>query len=206
MNAGIALALVLALLLLLGVAVFVGVVSFNALVVQRQQVDKAWANIDVALRQRHDELPSLVDAVRGQMGFEQATLRRVTEARAAWAPDAPIPAQASVSDETSRAVRGLFATVERYPELHSDANVMALQAEIARLETVIADRRELYNDTVNRYNTRIGQVPWTFVASTLGWQRRPFFHAEAGDEARPSVDLTGEGPDPGPDPGPTSGS
>ncbi|HYL40171.1 MAG TPA: LemA family protein, partial [Candidatus Binatus sp.] len=187
MNPGLAAALLFALLLLVAVVVFLGVVTFNALVAMRQQVDKAWANIDVALRQRHDELPNLVDAVRGQLGFEQATLQRVTAARAAWAPEAPVPSQARVSEETSRAVRRLFGVVERYPQLHSDANVMALQAEIERLETVIADRRELYNDSVNRFNTRIAQLPGIVVASALGWDRRPFFTADPGDATRPST-------------------
>ncbi len=195
MSAGLAAALTFAVLVLLAIVIFVGVVTFNSLVALRQQVDKAWANIGVALRQRHDELPNLVDAVRGQMAFEQATLQRVTEARAAWAPDAPIPNQASVSDQTSQAVRGLLAVVEQYPQLHSDADVMALQSEIGRLEMVIADRRELYNDSVNRFNTRIAQLPGMLVASALGWQRRPFFRADPGDEARPSTGLaTGESP------------
>jgi LemA protein len=189
MSGILAAALLFALAIVLAIVLFVGVVTFNALVALRQQVDKAWANIGVALRQRHDELPNLVEAVRGQMGFEQATLQRVTEARAAWAPDASIPTQATVSEATSRAVRDLFAVVERYPELHSDTNVMALQSEIARLETVIADRRELYNDSVNRYNTRIAQLPGAIVASTLGWPRRPFFAATPGDEVRPPTEL-----------------
>lgn len=180
------------------ILVYLAFVTFNSLVALRQQVDKAWANIDVALRQRHDELPNLVQAVRGQLAFEQATLQRVTEARAAWSPDASIPRKATVSEATSRAVHGLFAVVERYPELRSDSNVMALQAEIQRLETVIADRRELYNDSANRYNTTIAQLPGVLVASALGWQRRPFFTAEPGDELRPSTALDPDEPDPKP--------
>jgi LemA protein len=182
-------ALLFAFAVFLVVVVVVGVLTFNALVALRQQIDKAWANIGVALRQRHDELPNLVAAVRGQLGFEQATLQRVTAARAAWAPEAPIPAQATVSDATSSAVRSLFAVVEQYPNLHSNANVMALQSEIQRLETVIADRRELYNDSVNRFNTRIAQLPGAPVAYLLGWQGRPFFKADPGDEVLPATAL-----------------
>lgn len=184
--------------LVVAILLYLAFVTFNSLVALRQQVDKAWANIDVALRQRHDELPNLVQAVRGQLAFEQATLQRVTEARAAWSPDASIPRKATVSEATSRAVHGLFAVVERYPGLRSDSNVMALQAEIQRLETVIADRRELYNDSANRYNTTIAQLPGVLVASALGWQRRPFFTAEPGDELRPSTALDPDEPDPKP--------
>lgn len=189
MSGGLVAALLFAVVVVLVVVMVVGVLAFNALVGLRQQVDKAWANIDVALRQRHDELPNLVAAVRGQLDFEQTTLQRVTAARAAWAPDAPIPSQATVSDATSRAVRSLFAVVERYPNLHSDANVMGLQGEVARLETTIADRRELYNDCVNRFNTRIAQLPGAPVAYLLGWQGRPFFKADPGDAAPPSTEL-----------------
>jgi LemA protein len=72
----------------------------------------------------------------------------------------------------------LFATVERYPEIKSAGNVLSLQEEIERLETMIADRRELYNDQIYRYNARIGQVPAVFLASLFGWRSRPFFDAE----------------------------
>ena len=82
-------------------------------------------------------------------------LEEVTRPRAAYPPDEPIPRQAATSEATTGAVRQLFAVVERYPEIKSAANVLALQAEIERLEDVIADRRELYNDQVYRYNTRI---------------------------------------------------
>ena len=112
------------------------------------------------------------------MAWEQAVLTEVTEARAAYSPTAPIPEQAATSAATTAAVRSLFATVERYPEVKSAANVLALQEEIERLEEMIADRRELYNDQVYRHNTRIAQVPAVFLAWVFGWRARPFFEAE----------------------------
>jgi LemA protein len=178
-----------ALAVLAAIVAFLGIATYNAIVALLRRIDKAWANIDVALQQRHDELPNLVAAVRGVMTFEQQTLERVTSARAAYSRDAPIPEQAATSDETTRAVRQLFAVVERYPELRSAGNVASLQAEIARLETVIADRRELYNDQVYRYNTRIAQLPAVVLAATFGWLPRPFFGTADTDRARPSVDL-----------------
>jgi hypothetical protein len=142
----------------------------------RQRIDKAWANIDVILKQRHDQLPALVAAVRGLMAFEQDVLTEVTRARAAYVPTAPIPAQAGVSEQTSTALRTLFATIERYPDITSAGNVADLQAEIERLEEMIADRRELYNDQVYRYNTRIAQVP-TNAPRRSGWRPCDFFSA-----------------------------
>ena len=155
----------------------------------RQRIDKAWANIDVVLKQRHDQLPNLVAAVRGLMTFERDVLTQVTEARAAYSPTAPIHDQAATSDVTSSAVRSLFAVVERYPELKSQGNVADLQDQIERLEAMIADRRELYNDQVYRYNTAIGQVPGVLLAAILGWRAREFFAADPADIARPDTTL-----------------
>ncbi len=177
-------------LIVLGLVVaFLGIATYNAIVALLRRIDKAWANIEVALQQRHDELPNLVSAVRGVMAFERDTLERVTRARAAYSPKAPIPEQAATSDETSQAIRQLFAVVERYPEIRSAGNVASLQAEIERLENVIADRRELYNDQVYRYNTRIGQLPGVLLAGSCGWQPRPFFATTPGDRVAPAVDV-----------------
>jgi len=175
--------------LLVAIAGFIVLTNYNAVVALRQRIDKAWANIDVALKQRHDQLPNLVAAVRGVMAFEQDVLTEVTRARAAYSPTAPIHEQAAVSDETSSAVRSLFAVVEDYPDLKSHANVADLQDEIERLEAMIADRRELYNDQVYRYNTRIAQVPVVFLAPIFGWHSRDFFAADPGDAVTPDTSL-----------------
>jgi LemA protein len=174
-------------LLVLVVAGFVGVVVYNAVVGLRTRVDKAWGNVEVVLRQRHDQLPALVDAVRDIMAFEQEVLAEVTRQRARYAPDAPIPEQGAVAAATTSAVRSLFAVVEQYPALRSHENVLRLQAEIQRLEGQLADRRELYNDQVYRYNTTIAQVPAVLLASLFGWRSRPFFDADAA--GTPAVDL-----------------
>ncbi len=184
-----ALAALFAVGLVIVVAGFTVLTTYNAVVALQQRIDKAWANIDVALRQRHDQLPNLVAAVRGVMAFEQAVLGDVTRARAAYAPTAPIHDQAAVSDATSSAVRSLFAVVENYPDLKSQANVADLQDEIERLEEMIADRRELYNDQVYRYNTRIAQVPGLFIAPIFGWRSREFFAAEPHETANPDTYL-----------------
>ena len=178
-----------AIVLVVVIVGFVLVTTYNAVVALRNRIRKAWANVDVALKQRHDQLPNLVEAVRGVMAFEQDVLEEVTRARAAYAAEDPIPRQAAVSDQTSAAVRSLFAVVERYPEVRSGANVAALQAEIARLEDVIADRRELYNDQVFRYNTRIAQVPTNVLAGIFGWTPEPFFAADGAERERPAVDI-----------------
>ena len=183
------LAATFALTVLAVIVVFVIVTTYNSIVGLVQRIDKAWANIDVSLRQRHDELPNLVAAVRGIMAYEQSVLEEVTRLRAAYQPDAPIAEQAVTSEATTAAVRSLFAVVERYPDIKSQRNVAALQDEIARLEAIIADRRELYNDSVYRYNTRIAQLPAVLVAWLFSWTARPFFKTDPADGERPKVDL-----------------
>lgn len=170
-------------------ALFLVVVTYNRVVGLLQRVDKAWANVDVALKQRHDELPNLVSAVRGLMAYERDVLERVTALRAAYDDHAAIPRQAATSEATTGAVRQLFAVVERYPEIRSAGNVRELQDEIERLEELIADRRELYNDQVFRYNTAIATIPTVLVAGWFGWRPRPFFDAEDAVDVRPEVDL-----------------
>jgi len=168
---------------------FLFITTYNAIVAAKLRIAKAWANIDVSLKQRYNELPNLVEAVRGVMQFEQDTFERVARLRAAYSDSEPIPRQAATSEATSEAIRSLFAVVENYPVLRSAENVRALQEEISRLEDVIADRRELYNDQVFRYNTRIAQVPASIVAGPMGWTPAPFFKADDDERARPSVEL-----------------
>ena len=168
---------------------FVAVTTYNAVQSLRLRIDKAWANIEVVLKQRHDQLPALVAAVRGQLAFEQEVLTEVARARSLYSSTEPIPDQAVHSDQTTSAVRSLFAVVERYPDLKSQQNVLDLQDEIERLEAMIADRRELYNDQVYRYNTRISTLPTMLLAPLFGWRRRDFFAATPEEAVPPSTTL-----------------
>ena len=179
------------------VSLFLVVTTYNSVVALRTRIDKAWGNVEVALKQRYDQLAELVAAVRDVMAFEQAVLVEVARQRARYAPQAPIAEQGAVSAATSQAVRSLFAVVENYPEVRSQGNVLRLQGEIERLEQQIADRRALYNDQVYRYNATIAQVPAVVLAGFLGWLPRAFFDAEPAADQRPSVELRArEDPDP----------
>ena len=183
------LAAAFAVAVLIGVGGFIVLTSYNAIVALRQRSDKAWSNIDVVLKQRHDQLPALVAAVRGVMTFEQDVLTEVTRARAAYSPTEPIPDKAAHAEATTAAVRSLLAVVEAYPALKSQQNVLDLQDEIERLESMIADRRELYNDQVYRYNTRISTLPTLPLAWAFGWKPREFFAATPEETIRPESAL-----------------
>ena len=107
----------------------------------------------------------------------------------ATSPRRPIHDQAVVSEATSHAVRSLFAVVERYPELRSHENVMALQEEIERLETLIARRRELFNEQVYQYNATIQQVPAVLLRPLFGWKAVDSFSASDEERRRPEASI-----------------
>jgi LemA protein len=167
-------------LLIVGVAIYV-VILYNELVRLRNDNDRAWANIDVLLKQRHDEIPNLVETVKGYMQHEQQTLLAVTQARAASMNAASVRQKAQADLMMTGALRGLFGVAENYPQLRANENFLKLQNRISELEERIADRREFFNDDVNTYNTRIGQIPTVFVASFMNLKPRDMFKVSEED-------------------------
>src|ERR1700685_3299531 len=163
------------------------VILYNELVRLRNDNDRAWANIDVLLKQRHDEIPNLVETVKGSMQHEQQTLVAVTRARAASMNAASIGQKATADLIMTGALRGLFAVAENYPQLKANENFLKLETRISELEDRIADRREFFNDDVNTYNTRIGQLPEVFVASFMNLKPRSMF--KVSEEDRELVEV-----------------
>src|ERR1700728_3511686 len=177
----------LAFFLFLAGAFLYAVILYNELVRLRNENDRAWANIDVLLKQRHDEIPNLVETVKGYMQHEQQTLVAVTQARAGSMNAASIGQKAQADLTMTVALRGLFAVAENYPQLKANENFLKLQNRISELEERIADRREFFNDDVNTYNTRIGQIPEVFLASFMSLKPRSMF--KVSDEDRKLVEV-----------------
>ena len=165
------------------------IILYNELVRLRNDNDRAWANIDVLLKQRHDEIPNLVETVKGYMQHERETLEAVTQARAASMSAASIGQKAQAEWMLRGALQGLFAVAENYPQLKANENFLRLQARISELEERIADRREYFNDDVNTYNTRIRQVPQIFVATLMGLKPREFFRVSDDERNQVAVSL-----------------
>lgn len=180
------------LLFAVGVGIY-AVILYNELVRLRNDNDRAFANIDVLLKQRHDEIPNLVETVKGYMQHEQQTLVALTQARAASMNAASINQKAQADVQMTGALRGLFAVAENYPQLKANENFLKLQARISELEDRIADRREFFNDDVNTYNTRIGQIPEVFIASFMELKRRDLFKVAEEDRQPVQVKFQGAG-------------
>jgi LemA protein len=178
----------IAVFFLLGAAAAIyAAIVYNGLVRLQNEIRRAWANIDVLLKQRHDEVPNLVACVKGYMDHESQTLEAVTQARAASMNAASIPQKAQADLLMTGALRSFFAVAEGYPQLKANQNFLALQNRISELEERIADRREFFNDDVNTYNTSIAPLPEVFLARLMKLQRQDMFLVN--EQERQQVDV-----------------
>ena len=153
-------------------AFFVGI--YNNLVQVRNNVDKAWNNIDVILLQRNEELTKLIDTCRGYMKHEADLLERITEMRTRYAHEKEIAQKADVENQLQGSLSQLRHVWEAYPQLRATENFQQVQGRVSAIESTIADRREHFNDSVNIYNIRIETFPDVLVARLFGYDRKPF--------------------------------
>lgn len=179
--------------ILVGLSVLIigyAVIIYNNLVRLKHGISKAWANIDVLLKQRHDELPKLVETCKQYMQYEQDTLERVMRARSAVASareQGDVGALGGAETELRLGLGNLFAVAEAYPELKANESFRHLQQRITGLENSIADRREYYNEAVNNNNVRIEQFPDVLLARRFGFG--PAELLEFSEEQKRDVDL-----------------
>jgi LemA protein len=159
------------LLILLGVVIISFLINlYNKLVMLKFNVDKAYGNIDVVLKQRADEIPNLVTVAKHFMNYEEKLLSRLTELRTFYNNSTDADKRTEFANETSKALSSFFAVSENYPELKSNNNFLELQKRISDLENKIADRREFFNDSVNLYNIGIHEFPNVILAKMLGYK------------------------------------
>ncbi|MGC2165471.1 MAG: LemA family protein [Gallionella sp.] len=169
---------------------FYTVSLYNHLVSVKHAVAKAWANIDVLLKQRHDELPKLVEVCKQSQQIEQKTLQQVIAARSQVQQarqDQDIPALGQAEGMLRMGLGNIFAVAEAYPELKANENFMQLQQRITSLENAIADRRELYNDTVNINNAQIEVFPANIIARAFNFPEKPLLEFASAEKA--DVDM-----------------
>jgi len=158
-----------------------GISIYNSLIRLKHNIEKAWSNIEVLLRQRNAELTKLMNSVKGYMKFERKVLTEVTKARTAFLKAKTVKAKAVADNMMSSVLKSIFAVAEAYPKLRSSENFMQFQNRISEIEDSISDRREFYNDSVNTYNIRIHQIPYVFVANMLSYTKKELFKANKAD-------------------------
>ena len=175
---------------ILAALAFYGIAIYNGLVNLKHAVSKAWANIDVLLKQRHDELPKLVETCKQYMQYEQETLERVMQARAAVSSArerGDVGALGGAESQLRLGLGNLFAVAEAYPDLKANQTFQHLQGRISGLENSIADRREYYNESVNNNNVRIEQFPDLIVARLFNFKAAELL--EFSEEEKRDVDM-----------------
>jgi LemA protein len=185
------LAAIIVILVIVVVVVLFFVFAFNGAVRLRNRVDSAWSQISVQLQRRHDLIPNLVETVKGYAAHESSTLEAVTAARtsAVQAQQAGPAQQAQAENVLSGALRQLFALSESYPDLKANQNFLNLQEELTSTEDRIAYSRQFYNDSVQKYNTKIQTFPTVVVAGMFNFSKREFFEAEQGSAEVPKVQF-----------------
>ncbi len=166
------------------------ILIYNNLVALKHNVSKAWANVDVLLKQRHDELPKLVETCKQYMNYEKDALEAIINARSAVSTareKTDVKALGAAETQLRLGLGNLFALAEDYPELKANESFQHLQSRITGLEHDIADRREFYNDSVNIKNIRIEQFPDIVVARSMGF--KPADLLEFAEAEKADVDM-----------------
>ena len=185
-------------LLLLVVAMSLQSCNYNALVEQEENVDKAWAEVDNQYQRRMDLIPNLVATVQGYVKHEEATLTSVVEARSKASSitlnanelsDEALANFQAAPYELSRGLGRLMAVAESYPDLKANENFMALQDQIEGTENRIAVARRNFNEAAQEYNANIRKFPTVIYAGWFGFEKKPYFKAQAGAETAPRVQF-----------------
>ncbi|MCX6898836.1 MAG: LemA family protein [Verrucomicrobia bacterium] len=182
MIASIGLLILFGLIVIAVVLVVWAIATYNGLVQLRNQLDNAWAQIDVQLKRRYDLIPNLVETVKGYAKHERETFERVTQARNMAVNAKGVGERAEAEGMLTGALKSLFAVAEAYPELKANQNFLGLQEELTSTENKVSFARQFYNDNAMTYNTRIQTFPTLFIAGMFQFTKRDFFEVKAGPE------------------------
>ena len=162
---------------------------YNGLIHVKENIKKSWANIDALLLQRSDDIPKLVKVLKSFVKHEVKMIDSIMEARSFYLGASTVSEKADADNEMSSALKSIFALSEAYPELRSNDNFLKLQERISALENDIADRRELYNESVNNYNIRIQSLPDAFIANSMNLAAEEMFKVVEKKKKEVDIDL-----------------
>ncbi len=171
--------------IILGVVVlilFFGIGIYNGLIVLKNKVDEAWADIETQLKRRYDLIPNMVETVKGYAKHEKGTLEQVTKARNMAMGAGTVEGKAQAENMLSGALKSLFAVAENYPDLKANQNFLDLQQTLKDIEEHLQLSRRYYNATVRDLNTKIEVFPNNVFANMLHFQKRQFFQTDSAEE------------------------
>lgn len=182
----------------LGMIIVWGVGVYNTLVTMQENVENAWGQVENQYQRRADLVPNIVATVKGYATHEQATYTGVMEARAkatqmnidpSNATPQQLAAYQAAQGELSQALGRLMAVAENYPDLKASENFRQLADQLEGTENRISYARNLFNDCAKEYNAKVRKFPSNIIASMFGFERKPYFEAEAGAEKAPKVEF-----------------
>ena len=185
-------------LALIAIIALWGVKSYNQFVTAEENVETAWSQVENQYQRRSDLIPNLVNTVKGYAAHEQTTLEQVIAARAqatAIKLDATqmtadqIQAFNEAQGQLSMALGRLMAVSEAYPDLKANQNFLELQAQLEGTENRITVARNTFNEQAKAYNVLIRRFPKNIIAQMFGFEKKPYFEAEAGAEKAPTVEF-----------------
>ena len=185
-------------LVLVGIVAIWAIRGYNSLVAADEAVATAWSNVENQYQRRADLIPNLVNTVKGYAAHEKETLDAVVAARSR-ATQVVVDAEnltpeklqeyQNVQGEVGAALGRLLAITESYPELKANTNFLELQAQFEGTENRISVERRNFNEIAKSYNTSIRKFPRNLLAGMFGFEKRPYFEAQAGAETAPVVQF-----------------
>ncbi len=173
---------------IIGLAILVGIVSgliniYNRIVFLNNNVDKSFANIDVLLKQRADEIPNVIRVVKQSTKYEENMLIRLTDLRTSFLSAQKTDEKIAIANEMTQALKTVFAVSENYPQLQGSQSFIELQKRVSQIEDNIADRREFYNESIALYNTGIQEFPNVILAKIMGYTKRHLLEISEAEKA-----------------------
>ncbi len=175
---GTIIAIVIGVIMLIAVGSYL-INIYNKLIMLNKNIEKSFANIDVLLKQRADEIPNLIKVVKQSMGYEQEVLNNLTVLRTQYLSAINIDEKIRIGNEMTSALKTVFAVSENYPDLKANSSLLDLQRRVSQLEDHIADRREFYNESVNMYNIGILEFPNIIFSKLMGYKEKPMLEITA---------------------------
>lgn len=182
--------------IVVGVVLFWGIGAYNGLVNKQEAVTKAWSQVENVYQRRADLVPNLVAVVKNYAEYEQGTILAVTEARAKAAAttvnienytEGDLQNFENTQDALGQSVNRLLVAVENYPDLKANEEFLTLQAQLAGCENRILTERQRFNEAAKVYNASLRKFPNNLISNMFGFEKRPYFEAEAGAEQVPET-------------------
>lgn len=158
------------------------ILTYNSLVVGRQNIKEAWATVNTQLKRRYDLIPNLVEVVKGYAKHERETLSAVVAARSAAMSAKGVSGKNAEEGALSGALKSLFALSESYPELKANTNFLELQQELSDTETKIQAARQFYNTVVQSMNIKVKSFPSNIVANMFNFTEEKYFELDEAEQ------------------------